>query len=240
MQWKEFREALTPQKGWRAFGGEVGVIVLGVLIALGIGEIAEAIRWHNRVQAARASTNAEFALNAVYFHERVLAQPCLERRLDALGDLIRTAQETGRLPRVRPVGLPHLRPITTAAWDTTIGNGVTLRMRPEEATQLASLVKLMASYSEGAASEQEDWAALSALEGAERTIPEDLISDMARTLAVARYRTGTQGLGAQQALEFIKSRGIAPAYALVGTSAKKLAAAAGDNPMCQPLLVSMR
>lgn len=238
MRWKEFLAKLTPQKGWRAFGGEVGVIVLGVLVALGIGEIAEAIRWHNRVQAARASFNAEFAVNATYFHERVNSQPCLERRLDELGDLIGTAQETGRLPRVGSIGLPNLRPLSTAAWDTTVGNGVTLRMKPEEAAELAALVKMMASYSEWSALEQEDWAALSALEGAPRAISEDLISDMARTLAVVRYRTGTQGLGAQQSLEFIKSRGIAPAFETFGTSAERSAAFTANSPMCQPLAVS--
>ena len=30
-----------PLHGWRAFVGEVGIIVLGVLIALGAGQIAE-------------------------------------------------------------------------------------------------------------------------------------------------------------------------------------------------------
>jgi hypothetical protein len=240
MRWKELHEVLRPQKGWRAFGGEVGVIVLGVLVALGIGEVAEAIRWHNRVQAARASFRAEFAVNATYFYERVNSQPCLERRLDELGELIRTAHETGRLPRVGPIGLPNLRPISTAAWDTTVGNGVTLRMRPEDATELATLVKMMTLYSEWSALEQEDWAALSALEGAPRTISGDLISDMARTLAVVRYRTGTQGLAAQQSLDSIKSRGIAPAFETFGTSTEKSAAFTANSPMCQPLLVSQR
>ena len=238
MGWKRFREAVTPHKGWRAFAGEVGVIVLGVLVALGIGEIAEAVRWHNRVQAARASFNAEFARNARYFNERGALQPCLERRLDELGDLIRTAQETGRLPAVGRIGRPSVRPITTSAWDTTVGNGVTLRMRPEEATELAGLVKQMASYSEWSALEQEEWAAFSALEGAERTVSQDLISDMARTLAVARFRTRAQGVMARQALNFIKRRGIAPASDDDAGTAEQLAAEAANNPACRPLQVS--
>jgi hypothetical protein len=238
MGWKRFREAVTPHKGWRAFAGEVGVIVLGVLVALGIGEIAEAVRWHNRVQAARASFNAEFARNARYFNERGALQPCLERRLEELGDLIRTAQETDHLPAVRRIGRPSVRPITTSAWDTTVGNGVTLRMRPEEATELAGLVKQMANYSEWSALEQEEWAALSALEGAERTVSQDLISDMARTLAVARFRTGVQGVMARQALNFIKRRGIAPASDEDAGTAEQLAAEAANNPVCRPLQVS--
>ena len=42
----------TPLHGWREFAGEVGIIVLGVLIALGFGQIAEAL--HDRWNAAEA------------------------------------------------------------------------------------------------------------------------------------------------------------------------------------------
>ena len=34
-----------PLHGWRAFVGEVGIIVIGVLIALGAQQIAETIHW---------------------------------------------------------------------------------------------------------------------------------------------------------------------------------------------------
>ena len=158
--------------------------------------------------------------------------------MEELGDLIRTAQETNRLPAVRNIGRPSVRPITTAAWDTTVGNGVTLRMRPEEATELAGFVKVIANYSEWSALEQEEWAAFSALEGAERTVSQDLISDMARTLAVARFRTRAQGVMARQALNFIKRRGIAPASDDDAGTAEQLAAEAANNPVCRPLQVS--
>jgi len=35
-----------PLHGWREFAGEVGIIVLGVLIALGLGQVAQA--WNER------------------------------------------------------------------------------------------------------------------------------------------------------------------------------------------------
>jgi hypothetical protein len=41
-----------PLHGWRAFAGEVGIIVLGVLIALGFEQVAQAIHW--RYEAAKA------------------------------------------------------------------------------------------------------------------------------------------------------------------------------------------
>lgn len=34
-----------PLHGWRAFAGEVGIIVLGVLVALGLDQVADQIHW---------------------------------------------------------------------------------------------------------------------------------------------------------------------------------------------------
>jgi hypothetical protein len=48
-----------PLHGWRAFAGEVGVIVLGVLIALGAQQLAENLAWRQKVDAALADMNNE-------------------------------------------------------------------------------------------------------------------------------------------------------------------------------------
>ena len=42
-------------RGWRAFIGEVGIIVLGVLIAVGIGKLVEAFNWRDKVATARTA-----------------------------------------------------------------------------------------------------------------------------------------------------------------------------------------
>ena len=41
-----------PLHGWREFGGEVGVIVLGVLIALGAQQLMSDWQWRNDVRDA--------------------------------------------------------------------------------------------------------------------------------------------------------------------------------------------
>lgn len=48
-----------PLHGWREFVGEVGIIVLGVLIALGAEQIIDDIRWHQKVERTKAELNAE-------------------------------------------------------------------------------------------------------------------------------------------------------------------------------------
>lgn len=73
-----------PLHGWREFAGEVGVIVLGVLIALGAEQLVEQIHWSNEVASARRALAAEIAHNNRFFAFRAAVQPCLERRLTSL------------------------------------------------------------------------------------------------------------------------------------------------------------
>ena len=82
-----------PLHGWRAFAGEVGIIVLGVLIAIGFGQVVENV--HERYLASRAIDHirAELAYDSAFAAERVAIGDCmrasftdLRRRLLASGD----------------------------------------------------------------------------------------------------------------------------------------------------------
>ena len=66
------------------FVREVGSVVLGVLIALGIGEIAEAVRWKIRVDNSMRPCASKSRATVEPGRARRL-QPCLDRRLEAIG-----------------------------------------------------------------------------------------------------------------------------------------------------------
>lgn len=75
----------APREGWRAFAGEVGVIVLGVLIAVAIGKVVEALDWRDRVAGAKIALEQDILENSFYgFNERVEITPCLRRQLARL------------------------------------------------------------------------------------------------------------------------------------------------------------
>lgn len=48
-----------PLHGWRAFIGEVGIIVLGVLIALGAEQLVEALHWRAEMNGERQALYSE-------------------------------------------------------------------------------------------------------------------------------------------------------------------------------------
>lgn len=82
-----------PLHGWRAFVGEVGIIVLGVLIALGAEQVVESV--HDRYLARQALDHirGELAFNSAFAAERVAIGDCmrasftdLRQKLVASGD----------------------------------------------------------------------------------------------------------------------------------------------------------
>jgi|SRR5690348_8028565 len=73
-----------PLHGWREFAGEVGIIVIGVLIALAAEQVVETLHWNHVAGAARESVAEE--LEAEYFAaaEMAIAQPCVDRQLQLI------------------------------------------------------------------------------------------------------------------------------------------------------------
>lgn len=81
-----------PLHGWRTFAGEVGVIVLGVLIALGAQQVAEYWDWRQKVNAAVGDMNNELGSgDGPEAYERLVLHDCVSAHLDSL----RAAVEQG-------------------------------------------------------------------------------------------------------------------------------------------------
>jgi hypothetical protein len=73
-----------PLHGWREFAGEVGVIVLGVLIALGAQQLAENLAWRQKVDAALADMNNELGSgDGPQAYERLALHDCVTAHLNS-------------------------------------------------------------------------------------------------------------------------------------------------------------
>jgi len=98
-----------PLHGWREFLGEVGVIVIGVLLALGAEQLVEALHHHSQVQEAIDKLHAESVENRNPLNLDVLglqqSQASVEADLAALGDCGGASNPARLVPIVRPVFL---------------------------------------------------------------------------------------------------------------------------------------
>ena len=92
-------------KTWKEFFIELGTIVVGILIALGLEQIVEGFHDRSRVAQARENIRSEIANNIGLMVTRDATKSCVSHRLDEVDGLIR-ASAAGALPQ-GPIWIGH-------------------------------------------------------------------------------------------------------------------------------------
>jgi hypothetical protein len=105
-----------PLRGWRALAGEVGIIVLGVLIALGAQQLVETLNQRSQLRELRAAVDQEIAYGVGTYDARLAQNACFEARLDELGQWLNGWRE-GRPQRLTGmISAPRSGPARTSVW----------------------------------------------------------------------------------------------------------------------------
>ena len=73
-----------PLHGWREFLGEVGIIVIGVLIALAAEQMVEDFHWHQKVDVIHHALVGELANDRARWEANMSFVPCARREIAAL------------------------------------------------------------------------------------------------------------------------------------------------------------
>jgi hypothetical protein len=109
-----------PLNGWRGFIGEVGVIVLGVLLALGAQQLVEDIKVRSEVREFRRTIDHEIGLNLFIYEVRSRGSACNKKRMTDLFDWVKAASDGREMPKMLPNPPMALTPYR-GAWDTRDG-----------------------------------------------------------------------------------------------------------------------
>src|SRR5438132_7068973 len=103
-----------PLHGWRAFAGEVGIIVIGVLIALGAEQVVQDIHQREDVSQLVGALRAELGADRARWQHIRAADPCTLQRLDAIDRWLATAPAGAKLNRPYRLFLWNMH---SSAWD---------------------------------------------------------------------------------------------------------------------------
>jgi hypothetical protein len=125
-----------PLHGWRAFVGEVGIIVVGVLIALGAEQVVQTIHGRQDVAELRGALDGELADDRARWEEMRSEDRCTLQRLDAIERWIATAPPGTRLTNAFS---PQLWNMHSSAWDLAKTSSVTNRIPLDQRLTYASL-----------------------------------------------------------------------------------------------------
>lgn len=169
-----------PLHGWREFAGEVGIIVLGVLIALGAEQLIQTIHSQREVAQFRSAVDLELATTLAAYRYRFDQEPCVKRRLGELRRWLDASRAGTPLAPAGEIGRPSLYSFLTSVWKSSspdVMNNLSLVTR-ERYAGLYDFAGLVDSQLD---QESEIWRSLNAFNGASHLSPEDRskIADLA-------------------------------------------------------------
>lgn len=137
-----------PLHGWRAFAGEVGIIVLGVLIALGAEQFVASLDMALKVHRAEAAMRLELAEDdGPQAFGRMLIGRCLDIQIARIHDGADHAPRDELRQWVRAYD-PPFRTWDSEAWKAVLGSDVGSHMGPERLVQWSSPYRILVPMTE--------------------------------------------------------------------------------------------
>lgn len=197
-----------PLHGWRALLSEIGVIVIGICIAL-IGEhFAEKVHEHIIVEEAREQINQEFAIDAAILGNRSREEQCIHARFEALARVLSLA---GTAAYVAPswVGAPSFWDNQTGRWQAASQSGRAALLSSREQFRYSFISSEIAALQLAQADEPKQWAHLQALEGVAQPSPQ-LVDSARLALIEARNDDRTVRSRISGLTDALRELGVAP------------------------------
>ena len=186
-----------PLHGWREFAGEVGIIVLGVLIALGAEQVVEA--GHHRQEGVQAEgvIRNEIGLNLGRLQSRMGIHACVSRRIDQLQELLDGASSNPAIGKPSWIGRPQYWTFLNSRWQAESQAGRAALVGPRRLSDYGVMYNRMQNLQDEMGLEQTDWAKLRTLEHIRRLDPAGVL-EFNVTLQDARYRNWRLALVTEQ------------------------------------------
>lgn len=155
----------SPINGWRIFWGEVGIIVLGVLIALGAQQVVEAFNWRKEVAGFRDSVREEMNLDLGTYPYRAKQKTCMTARLDELQRWLDGWRNGRGQKLLGPIGMTTSHVIRTNVWDSRDPDTFS-HMPRHEKLEYSFLYSEFANNEVHRLDEREAWLQLASFDGA--------------------------------------------------------------------------
>lgn len=200
----------TPLHGWGELAWEVGIIVIGVLLALAAQQIVA--EFHDRSVAAetRAELTDELNSNLVSMALRERAGPCIDRRLNELRSILTQWQLTESFTTPQWVAQTPVIEVELGRFDAALTAGRMTLLSGEEQYRMGAVAARIRRFNELQFDERLVWGRLRALQAG----PEALSSEDQAMIRAALQDASTLDyevrVNIRQALPMAKSYGFRP------------------------------
>lgn len=164
---------------------EIGVIVIGVVIALAGEQGVEALHWMHEGNEGEAALKIAFVREANNSALRETENGCIVRRLASLSAIMTRASESGRLPAIDDIGRPGSTPWTIGVWDALVANQTVSHLPRQKMLAWTTIHQRSAFLSTLGDQEEEQWTILDSMAGAGRRLSDVEAETLRITLAKA-------------------------------------------------------
>ena len=180
---------------WRELAKEIGIIVIGVMIALGAEQAVDAIHWMNQVGAGTAALKAAYVREVDNAALRNTENACVVQRLAFLSQVMQHASDSGRLPSIAAIGHPPFVPWTIGVWEALVTNGTVSHVPRDAMLQYTTIAQRSAYLASLSDREEAQWTMLDTMVGPGRRMSDVEAEQLRITLAEAadsnRYMRST-------------------------------------------------
>ena len=204
-----------PVHHWREFLKEVGIIVLGVLIALSAEQSVEWLTWRAKADQAQTQLRHDAAGILDDMLERLAIQPCQDRRLVLIRDrlLASGTRWTAMAPFYTsgaPAGSTYAHPMRgwpRTSWATAVASTVAMHLPGDQLDDYAHIFAAAEREANDQATEHEDSSELNVL-GSSLTLTPDQKVTFLRIVEAERARNRVMAYEAQNSLDYFKALGM--------------------------------
>jgi hypothetical protein len=195
--------------GLREFAAEIGVIVVGILIALGLEQGLETLHQRHAAEEAREGIRAELALDIGQMVVRSRSDDCVKARLSDIEGLIDNWSATNPIRMPLWLGRPTTWEISFSRYQAASSNGRTAYFPAEEQAVYSAVYAHIRTFLEAQERERPAWARLQMLEASPRYNPA-LQSELLLALQEAKYDRARAASAIRQTLRDARRLNIEP------------------------------
>jgi hypothetical protein len=174
-----------PVHGWRELLKEIGIIVIGVVIALSAEQAVEALHWMQQVATGDVALKEAFVREVDNMALRKVQSDCIAQRLGFLSQTVERASDKGQLPAIDAIGHPPYTPWTIGAWDALVANDTVSHLPRKKMLDYVQIAQRTAVLSQMSDRENDQWTILDSMVGPGRRLSDVEAEQLRMTLAEA-------------------------------------------------------
>jgi hypothetical protein len=160
---------------WREFLIEIGTIVCGILIALGLEQVVERLHWGHEVEVEREALRDEARQNVSAVAYRAVEDRCITVRLAELEDTLRRQAHGQPFKPSRPLERPPIWVSSTGSWDIAISGQALAHMPHKEKLAFSDAFDAYRAFAAQRNAEDATWRRLTLINHADILGPGDWV-----------------------------------------------------------------